>query len=449
MVTGAAWMAEHSTATAPSSSPHKVVVPNAGGTKHWYTTFAASGILLGCGVITGVLLARLLGPEDRGLLAAIMYWPGFIVGIGALGINEGIVLQIAARDRADAIVSTSLAMALALAVLAAAACWWLLVPALGAGRSGFLWEARGYACVFALMSFVSLHLLAVQQGRMQFTQFNAMRTLQVVIYPAVLIALWAVHVLDVRTAMVAALSGGVVISIVLLVRFRAEFRFAPSLAEARSIFAKSIRLQFVNVLMSLSDQLDKMILVLWASNYQLGQYVVAYTVASAAPGVLVQTYTKVMLPSVARMDATDLHNMRVKRSLALVALLMGATGAIVAVLIPLLLPLVFGREYVEAVRYAQILTLALIAAGLAKCIVYLLRARQITLPAVWGQGATSASLLIGGFAGYGQFGVTGLCWATVLAYVVGLVVVWVGFERAAGWGSPQSADDHQPRTPQP
>lgn len=423
-------------ATKPTGHLHR--------SKHWYTTFLASGILLACGVITGVLLARMLGPEERGLLAAIVYWPGFIVGIGALGINEGIVLQIASGDRAQSVVSTSLAIALALSLVAATACWWLLEPALGADRGAYLWEARAYACVFALMSFVSLHLLAVQQGRMHFTRFNAMRTLQVLFYPAALVVLWAVHALDVRTAMVAALAGGVVISIVLLLHFRTELRIPPSFAEARSIFGKSIRLQVVNVLMSLSDQLDKMILVLLATNYQLGQYVVAYTVASAAPGMLVQTYTKVMLPSVAALDRAELGNLRIKRSLAIVALMMLLAGAAVVVLIPLLLPLVFGKQYHEASGYAQILTAALILGGLGKCIVYLLRARQVTAPAVWGQGATSLCLLVGGYLGYRQFGVVGLCWATVFAYATGLAVIWVAFERAIDWGRTEPADNAPP-----
>lgn len=415
--------------------------------KHWYTTFFASGILLACGVITGVLLARLLGPEDRGLLAAIVYWPGFIVGIGALGINEGIVLQIASRDRAHSIVSTSLVMAVTLALVAATLCWWLLEPALGASRGAYLWEARAYACVFALMSFVSLHLQAIQQGRMDFSRFNAMRTLQVLMYPAALLLLWAFHALDVRTVMVAALIGGVVISVVLLFQFRGEIRIPPSFAEARSIFGKSIRLQVVNVLMSLSDQLDKMILVLLATNYQLGQYVVAYTVASAAPGMLVQTYTKVMLPSVAALDGAELGKLRIKRSLAIVALMMMLAGAAVVVLIPLLLPLVFGKQYQEASGYAQILTAALILGGLGKCIIYLLRARQITAPAVWSQGVTSICLLVGGYLGYRQFGVVGLCWATAFAYAIGLAVIWVAFERSVDWNGTERAEAFPSRKP--
>ena len=54
-------------------------------------TFGAN-ILLACiSVITGTLLARLLGPAGRGELAASTVWGGFLLGVGSLGLPQAIV----------------------------------------------------------------------------------------------------------------------------------------------------------------------------------------------------------------------------------------------------------------------------------------------------------------------------------------------------------------------
>lgn len=365
----------------------------------------------------------MLGAEDRGLLAALIYWPGFIVGMGAMGINEGIVLQIASRDKSAAIVPTAMTMALGLAIIVSAVCWLLLPHLLGTSRGSYLGEARVYAMVLATTSYVSLCMLAIKQGRLEFNEFNAIRVLQVILYPLLLAYLWTGDFLNVRTAMVSALAGSAIITVILLFRLRRELSCKPNLAESLSIFRKSIRVHVVNILMGLSDQLDKMILVIFATNFQLGQYVVAYTVASAAPSVLVQTFANVILPSAALPDALDNSYPMMNRSLVMIAILVGTAGAMLIALIPLLLPLAFGKGYGDAIPYAQVLTLALAASGVAKCFVYALRSRQVTRPALWSQATISGFMLIGGYAAFHRFGVMGLCWAIVFSYVAGLAVI--------------------------
>src|SRR5437899_231218 len=41
-------------------------------------------------LVSGIILARSLGPSDRGVVAAAMLWPTLLASIGGLGIAEGI-----------------------------------------------------------------------------------------------------------------------------------------------------------------------------------------------------------------------------------------------------------------------------------------------------------------------------------------------------------------------
>ena len=55
------------------------------------TLFARVGVLI-CGLISSIVLARMLGPEGRGLLALIFLLPEMAATFGLLGFNEANVV---------------------------------------------------------------------------------------------------------------------------------------------------------------------------------------------------------------------------------------------------------------------------------------------------------------------------------------------------------------------
>lgn len=391
----------------------------------------ANGVLMGSGIISGILLARTLGAEDRGLLAAITYWPHFIVGILAMGMNEGVVLQIASCGRSKTIVTTSVVMALVLAAFAAAMCWVLLDLALGETRGAYLGFARTYAWVLAPSSYICLSLLGVYQGEMRFSRFNTIRILQAAIYPLSLAGLWVSGLLTIQAAAWAALLGGVVVAALLLYSLAPDLKARPSFEEGKAIASRSVRLHIVNFMMALTEQVDKIVLVLWSSNAQLGKYVVAYTAAAAGPAILVQTYINVMLPAAARTQGDVLRYDAIMNSMKIMLAVVVASAAGMIALLPILLPLAFGTEFVSATPYAQVLTIALSVYGMRKCMVYLLRSWHVSKPAMLGEALTAACILVGGYPAFTHFEVLGLCWLLVVAQLMGMAVIWKEFlERA-------------------
>lgn len=61
----------------------------------WLGTFATNGVGLAIGMATGILAARLLEPEGRGLLAVLQFWPGLLWSIGMLSVAEAASHRIA------------------------------------------------------------------------------------------------------------------------------------------------------------------------------------------------------------------------------------------------------------------------------------------------------------------------------------------------------------------
>src|SRR5665811_192160 len=78
--------------------------------------------LAGINAITGVAIARLLGPEGRGQLAAIQTVPTIVAAIAMVGQTDALVYFAAKnRDRVRDYLATSVLIALAVAVLSAIA----------------------------------------------------------------------------------------------------------------------------------------------------------------------------------------------------------------------------------------------------------------------------------------------------------------------------------------
>ncbi|MGA6948088.1 MAG: hypothetical protein WBZ00_10075, partial [Solirubrobacterales bacterium] len=64
-------------------------------------------------MVTGVILARTLGPSGRGELAAVILWPTMLWTVGNMGVVDSVTFHSARRSAPQrSIVSTSLVIAL-------------------------------------------------------------------------------------------------------------------------------------------------------------------------------------------------------------------------------------------------------------------------------------------------------------------------------------------------
>ncbi|MEO1291838.1 MAG: oligosaccharide flippase family protein, partial [Pseudomonadota bacterium] len=56
-------------------------------------TFLNSAVILLCGLLTGIVTARVLGAEGRGLLAALLFWPQFAAALATLSIADAMLVR--------------------------------------------------------------------------------------------------------------------------------------------------------------------------------------------------------------------------------------------------------------------------------------------------------------------------------------------------------------------
>ena len=398
----------------------------------WRSTFLTNTVILGSGLAGGILAARLLGAEDRGLLAVLIYWPHFIAGIAAMGLNEGIAIRTAESGSTNTLRATTFAASIALAFPVGIVGFFLLPMLLGASRENHLLFSQLYLLAFLPITFLAQNFLAIEQGEFRFSRFNGQRMLQSVAYPLLLLGFWLAGVLSVENAAVAVLSGTAVVAFLRVWYARAGLRETPAWQEATQLFSTSFRLHVANVATSLSMQLDKMALVLFSDDTEMGLYVVAIGAAGTIVSLFVQTYINIMLPTAAQVGFGANGVQEVVGPLRrLVGIIVLSTGPLIVVM-PHIVIFVFGEEFEAAALYAQLLLVAFAFVGVKKALVYLLRSWREDRPAILGEALTALVILMGAYFAVQWLGTKGLCLLVVLAHAAGAAYVSYFFLQKAG-----------------
>ena len=173
------------------------------------TSLVATALIQLLNVVTGIILARTLGPSGRGELAAVVLWPTMLWTVGNLGVVDSVTFHSARRTAPQrSIVSTSLAIALVQsAVLVAIGL--VLVPLVLAKQEASVVRDCMIFLASIPTSLVTLYLASVLNGTHRFVPFNVVRATVFLGNAAGLVALAIASELTVTSAMIAYLASQV------------------------------------------------------------------------------------------------------------------------------------------------------------------------------------------------------------------------------------------------
>lgn len=343
--------------------------------RSWSETVGANALILFFGIATGILAARLLGPDDRGLLAAIMFWPSLLVSLGFLSLGESIVIranQTSAERRCFLSTTTALSLGLAIPVSVGGA---LLLPfLLGPDRSDALPLATAYLCAFIPLNFVASALLAVDHAERRFTRYNLLRLLPSGIYFLALLLLWAAGAISVISAIWATWLGTALTAGVRIWTWRNDLGVRPVWQEAMALLRQGVLFHGTTLIMMFSSQADRLVVMRFFDDADIGYYVVALTIATAGLGLVTNSVYTVLFPRLASEPVRAKAEAQLRLGLQRATLFLVVGSGVALIFIPWLLPLLFGSDFVPAVTIAMVLVVAFVPLALRQIIVRCLRA---------------------------------------------------------------------------
>jgi O-antigen/teichoic acid export membrane protein len=386
-------------------------------------TSVTSVATVALGAIAGVVVARALGPHDRGIYAIATVAPTLIGIAGTLGVEEAIV-YIAGRthdhQRTGHLIWGSLLIALALGSLASVASiiFQLLLfwsPALGVSKVLFI----AFACLplqYVLTQVSVAHLRA--QAR--YTAWNMLRILVPFVYLAGLALVISIGTLTVNAAILCLLAGNISVLFVSTLSVCLSHPPSTSRTEMKHMLSYGWRNHLITMQTYANQQLDQVFLAAMVPAAQLGQYTIAVTYASAGLS-LGQAPALQMYSHFSRQENPDRAAYRhlVIRTM----LLLTGICVVSAVLAPFFIPLVFGKSYEMSIAPALILILSAPLLSLDATFSAIWKSAGKPLTAAKGEGIGLALTVVALPIAIIHFGIDGAAIVSIVVY--GVVAAWL------------------------
>lgn len=393
------------------------------------TTAGGQAAVLGLGVFTGVASARLLGPEGRGELGAITLWPMVLVLVASLGLNQAIVFHVGKRRFALAEVWTGALALWLVQSLAVIAAGWALLPVV---LRHYGPEARHLGLVF--LAFVPLSMLggfpsSLAQGRLDLLSFTLLRGIAPAIYAsglAVLILRSHATVSEIVGVQIAALC--LAVGAALWVAFgRMRVRFAWSRTACGDLLRFGFKSNLSSVAFYVNQRLDQLLLSLFVAPRDLGLYVVAVALASAA-GFFPQAVGAVTIATGSNLDP-EAARLMIARSFRLTLGVLAAGCGALFLICPWLISLGFGPSFSAAATACRILLPGTVALGLNQVLYDGARALEEPLLPSYSEGVSIVVTIAGLLLLLPRFGFLGAAIASTMAYTSSLVFM-LGLARS-------------------
>jgi O-antigen/teichoic acid export membrane protein len=380
------------------------------------TTVKGQIAILLLNVFTGVASARLLGPQGRGQLQALIIWPSVLLMLGTMGMNQAIVFHVGKRlFKFSEIWTGTLVIATAQSALVILA-GIILLPMALKNYPGFV---RHYSLIYLMFTpimIVAGYPSSFLQGRLDMASFNLVRCSPGFIYGLGLGALALLRRGSLGEVVAFLLLGPVVgggIGFGLLWR-RESLRLAWDRRAAVSLSKYGFKTQFESVNSYINQRVDQLLLSLFVPPRELGLYVVAVTLSLAvsffpqAMGIVTLASGSNLPPSEARQAISQSFR------LSLIWLLLLCTGLFIVA--PQLITVFFGAKFAGSVLACRILLPGTAFLGLRQVLYE--GARALGKPAVpsYAEGFGTIVTIVALYLLLPRYGFVGAAIASTLAY---------------------------------
>ena len=314
----------------------------------------ADSLALVVNLITGVLVARLLGTAGRGEIAAILTVTQMLGWLFSLGAAQAAAYHVARNPRdGGRLISTWLILLVPTSLVVGVGFGELVLPILFDAQSD---EALRYAqlYIFSIVAYVVLDFMyGVLSGDHDFIALNILKFAIPGSIAVFYIVLWQLGEFTVETALISNVVATVAVTIATTVRaIHRSGLHAPSLPLGRATISYALRAHLGNIGGFMTARLDLMIIPAFLTASAVGLYSVATNVAAIIP-TITGTFALMVLPAAARAGKSSVRT--VIKSLHLTLAISLAVALVIGVLANVLITLVYGDAFADSATALRIL----------------------------------------------------------------------------------------------
>ncbi len=327
--------------------------------RHYFSTVATNALILLFGIASGVLVARLLGPEGRGELAVITLWPLNLGLLGTLGFTQALTYFSAKHPgRTDTIWTSALVMAMLQSATLAAVGYFALPLILQAHPETTLSLAQ-FFLVYLPIGFASAYCQNLLQGALQLRYFNWLRLLTAGAYLFGVLVLFLLHrgsVWPVILTLLGSYVVGAAFGLLIIYRnIRPGWSWEPAVLQ--EMLRYGLHAYGGHVAQILHPQVVLLVMSVFLPTKAIGYYAVGYSMAATLL-IIPAGVGAVTLAQGARGSAKQARQI-LHRSLRITLGLLIPAAVVLYFTAPLLLRIFFGPDFLPAVSATRILLLAI------------------------------------------------------------------------------------------
>lgn len=380
-------------------------------------------------LVSGIVSARLLGVEGRGYLALYVLFPTILVNVLGLGLPQALTYYIA-RNRSLVLAVTRQVYAVFVVQVSMIIIFQLAILAVYQSYDPKMDRAVGYMTIWVVPGMLAQQYgQSVLQGFSRFLVFNVTRLLMPIGYATAIVVLFVNgngRLVDVAMAWVMATSASALITLVIVVRILKNTVHSlgetaiPGLGSIlqfglKGLFGSASPLEILRV--------DQFIAGVMLSPTILGLYVAAQSFMTL-PRFVGQSVGMVAYPLMAAKSESNKVDIvwRIFRTVFAGNVIIVIS---LVVLMPWLLPLLFGQNFEDAVVPGQILLVAALFISVRRVLVE--GARGLGFPQIssYAEFSLYPLLILGVFILVPPLGINGLAVSVTLGSGLALLVAFV------------------------
>ena len=390
-------------------------------------TLLTNVLMLAVNIVTGVVTARLLGPHDKGVQAAIVLWPGLLMSLAAIGLPAALLYHSKLTgELSKALLSAAVTLGL-IAGAIGSVIGILMVPIWLANYSPVTIHITQLYMLVVPVAVVTNILATIAQANHDFQTYNAFRLSQPLITLVLLVLMALSHTLTPSTAAFAFLCPSLFALVWLWLRLRSSYPF--SLAQFGQVYKRLLSYGFRyysgDVLMVASSQLDKIVIVTLLNPASMGIYTVAYSLAGML-GVFGAAVNSVILPKMIDLPLPEVR-LLLGRSVRINTVVSLCAAGVLVLLGPFLINLFYGNAYQGAIIVFFILAANAVIEGLAYMLAQVFYAVGKPELMMFRQIASLAIMIPGMFILGSRFGIIGVASVSLLESVFMVIITMSAF----------------------
>lgn len=330
-------------------------------------TSFANILIMGITTVTSIITSRMFGAEGKGELAAILFWPGFLTNLATLGLPTALIYHIKKNSNQISVYTgMGFLVQIPISIILGIISWFGVSSWLSNYSDSVISIARVYIISLSPIFLIIGVLAATAQGTEKFQIYNFARMLAPLINFVGLVFLWISGTLSLERAIIVSFISFVIVLCfyAYTLRMHISRQISEVIGRIKSslhLFTFAAKVSGVELLNTLYNQFDKIIILALLTPRDFGLYSVVYAL-SRMFNVFQTAITNVIFPKAAGLEQDKVFSL-VGRSFRISMIFMMIIVVPSMIIGRFFIGLLFGKEFLEASGAFYLLSLECVVGG--------------------------------------------------------------------------------------